>query len=249
MPRLDISDHTVGDLVFRSCSTRRPGRPVYVLIHGIGMSHRYLRPLHEELSTDAEVHSIDLPGFGGLPKPARSPGIRDMVDALGVVLDELGVGDAVLVGHSMGSQWVVELAIRRPDLARGVVAFGPVTDDRRRGLLWQAALLARDSALEPPRPNGIVFADYVRCGPVWYLRQARHMLRYPLEDRVRLVGVPLLVMRGGSDPIARQTWADRLGGRAAAGEVVAIEGHRHLAQFTAAGTSGELIRAFEGKAG
>lgn len=246
VPHLDTADHTVGDLAFRSFSTRRPGRPVYVLVHGIGMSHRYLKPLHEELSTDAEVHSIDLPGFGGLPKPGRGSGIRIIADALGVVLDKLGVSDAVLVGHSMGSQWVVELAIRRPDLARGVVVFGPVTDSRRRGLLWQAALLARDSALEPPRPNMIVFTDYVRCGPIWYARQVRHMLRYPIEDRVGLLDVPLLVLRGGADPIAQQSWADRLGARAATAEVSAIPGHHHLAQFTASHESAERIRAFAG---
>lgn len=190
------------------------------------------------------MHSIDLPGFGGLPKPRRSSGIRDLADALGVVLEGLGVRDAVLVGHSMGSQWVTELAIRRPELARGVVAFGPVTDDRRRALLWQAALLARESALEPPRPNMIVLTDYLRCGPVWYLRQARHMLRYPIEDRVGLLGVPLLVLRGGNDPIARQSWANRLAARATAGEAAAIPGHRHLAQFTASQASADRIRAF-----
>ncbi|MDQ1123708.1 alpha/beta fold hydrolase [Microbacterium trichothecenolyticum] len=236
--------HAVEGLVFRSASNRRAGRAVFVLIHGIGMSHRYLRRLHAELATDADVHTIDLPGFGGLPTPDQTPDVGEMAQGLGVVLDELGVRRAVLVGHSMGAQWVVELAIRRPDLADAVVAIGPVTDDRRRGALTQALLLARDSALEPLGANAIVLTDYLRCGPVWYARQARHMLRYPLEERVSRLRMPLLVVRGGSDPIAREAWARRLSDRALSGTLCTVEGHRHLVQFTAATVVAARIRAF-----
>jgi len=237
--------HSVNGLAFRSWTNRRPNSAVYVLVHGIGMSHRYLSRLRTELATDAEVHMIDLPGFGGLPKPKTSPDVAAMARALGTVLDELRVRRAILVGHSMGAQWVVELALQRPDLASAVVAIGPVTDDRRRGALRQALRLARDSALEPPRANAIVLTDYVRSGPLWYARQARHMLRYPIEHRVPLLTVPLLVLRGGADPIAREEWARRLAARAPAGSVSVIPGHRHLVQDTAAAAVAERIRALD----
>jgi len=237
-------DHTVRDLAFRSFSTRRPGARVCVLVHGIGMSHRYLTRLHAELARDAEVHSVDLPGFGGLPKPRRSVGVNEMARALGSVLDELGVRRAVLIGHSMGAQWVVEVGVQRPDLAEAIVTIGPVTDDRRRNGIVQALLLARDSALEPPRSNAIVLTDYARCGPVWYARQTRPMLTYPIEDRVTLLAAPLLVIRGGQDPIARQGWAQRLSARAAAGSLAVVPGHRHLVQDTAASQVADEVRAF-----
>ncbi|MDQ1137744.1 pimeloyl-ACP methyl ester carboxylesterase [Microbacterium sp. SORGH_AS 1204] len=248
MTGVTTQHHSVTDLGFRSFSTRRPGTPAYVFVHGIGMSHRYFRPLHHELATDAEVHAVDLPGFGGVPTPGRSPGIRETADALGRVLDELRVRDAVLVGQSMGSQWVVELARLRPDLARGVVALGPVTDSARRNALTQGWLLARDSALEPPRLNGIVVGDYLRCGPVWYARQAVHMLRYPIEERMSGLAVPLLLMRGSNDPIASQEWVEWLAARAPIAEVAVIEGHRHLAHFTAPSETAERIRAFSSRA-
>jgi len=235
--------HSVGGLAFRSWASRRSNSPAYVLVHGIGMSHRYLSRLCTELAADAEVHMIDLPGFGGLPKPKTSPDVAAMARALGTVVDELGLREATLVGHSMGAQWVVELAVQRPDLARTVVAIGPVTDDERRGALMQSLLLARDSALEPPRANAMVLTDYTRCGPLWYARQARHMLRYPIEDRVALLTVPLLALRGSADPIAREGWVRRLAARALAGSVSVIPGHRHLVQHTAAASVAERIRA------
>ncbi|KTS64586.1 hypothetical protein NS206_07895 [Microbacterium testaceum] len=235
--------HTVDGLAFRSWTSRRPNSAVYVLAHGIGMSHRYLSRLHAELARDAEVHSIDLPGFGGLPKPKTSPDIAAMSRALGTVIEDLGVRAAVLVGHSMGAQWVVETAVQRPDLASAVVVIGPVTDDERRSAVTQALLLARDSALEPPRANAIVLTDYLRCGPFWYARQARHMVRYPIEERVALLAVPLLVLRGAADPIARERWVQRLAARAPVGSVSSIPGHRHLVQYTAAAAAAARIRA------
>ncbi|MFN3950290.1 alpha/beta fold hydrolase [Microbacterium sp.] len=243
-PRPVSADHRVGALRFRSFSSRRAGAPVYVLVHGIGMSHRYLARLHAELATDAEVHSVDLPGFGGLPRPTGNPGIQEVADGLGVVLDRLGISRAVLYGHSMGAQWVVELAVRRPDLASAVVAVGPVTDDERRGAVTQAVLLTRESALEPPHGNALVFADYVRCGPRWYARQVRHMLRYRIEERVAELRAPLLVIRGSNDPVAQEEWTQRLSRRAPSGTQTTIAGHRHLVHFTAAAETAARVRAF-----
>jgi len=89
-----------------------------------------------------------------------------------------------------------------------------------------------------------VFTDYLRCGPLWYARQARHMLGYPIEDRIPLLAAPLLVVRGADDPIAQQSWAQRLGTLAADGTVDAVPGHRHLVQFTAAPEVARRILAF-----
>src|SRR5688572_6308002 len=113
-------------MAFRAITTPSHSEgPTFVLVHGIGVSHRYLSRLHERLSLSGTVHSIDLPGFGGLPKPERAPSVAEMAESIGELLTELGVAHAVLVGHSMGCQWVVELAAQRPDLARLVVIMGP----------------------------------------------------------------------------------------------------------------------------
>lgn len=237
---------TAGGLAFRALSSRSldPGSPVFVLIHGIGASHRYMAKLHDALSAGAEVHSIDLPGFGGLPKPAGSPDVSQIASALGTVLDELGVRGAVLIGHSMGAQWVVELAVQRPDLAQAVVICGPVTDSEHRSLLTQTLLLGQDCLREPPTAGVTVMLDYLRCGPVWYFKQVRHMLRFPLEDRVAELAAPLLVIRGGDDQIAGQEWCDRLRELAPSAALTVMAGHRHIVQFTAADAVAARIRTF-----
>ncbi|WP_309129235.1 alpha/beta hydrolase [Microbacterium sp.] len=232
-PRRTVTRHRVAGLTLRSLTSPGPGAVTFVLVHGIGMSHRYLARLHSALSAHGTVVSVDLPGFGGLPKPAHDLDVTQMADALAGLLDKLRTGPVVVVGQSMGTQWAVELAARRRDLTRGVVVIGPVADERRRTLLWQAALLALDTLREPPGANALVFSDYLRCGPVWYLAQLRHMLRYRIEDRVSRLQAPLLIVRGSRDPIATRGWCRRL--RAAAREAMLAEipGRAHNAQHSA----------------
>lgn len=199
-----------------------------VLVHGIGMSHRYLRGLHRELSRSATVVSIDLPGHGGMPMPGRDVDIDTMAGALTVVLRRLRLGTATLVGHSMGAQWVVEAARRDPAVAGRVVLVGPVADDRHRNVRAQAVALAADTLREAPRVNAMVFSDYLRCGPRWYVTQLRHMIAYPLEERVRCLQMPVVVVRGSRDPIAGPEWCRRLAAAAPHGAVVEIAGGAHV---------------------
>lgn len=226
----------VGGLSFRilnSSMSAGAQHPAVVLIHGIGVSHRYLARLHDVLAGSRRVFSIDLPGFGGLPKPGRDVDVPAMASALATVVESLGVGAVLLVGHSMGSQWVVELGVQRPDLVTDVVVMGPVTDVRHRTVVAQTLALSIDTFGESPAINAIVFTDYLRCGPRWYLTQLRHMLAYPIEDRVAELECPLLIIRGGRDPIAGLEWCRLLRERAGEAAVVLIPHGHHVAQHSA----------------
>ncbi len=235
-------------LTFRAISTRRrqPGARTYVLVHGLGTSHRYFAALHHELSAYCDVHSIDLPGFGGLPKPPGAPDVAQISGALATFLEQLGVSGGILVGHSMGAQWSVELAVQRPDLVSAVVVCGPVTDRRHCTLVRQLLLLAADFLREPVALNVVVFGDYLRCGPIWYAKQVRHMLRYRLDENVTRLRMPLLIIRGSDDVIAGQRWCAHLQASARDADVGVIAGQRHLAHSTAAADLAGRIQQFAG---
>ena len=206
--------------------------PTIVLLHGVGMSHRSFLRLHPLLARSASVHSIDLPGFAGLPAPRRNVPVATMADALAELLRRVVGRPAVLVGHSMGVQWAVETASRHPDLVRGLGLIGPVVDDHHRTLAAQAVALARDGLLEPPRVNVRVTLDYLRTGPRWFFAQVRHMLAYPIEERLAGLTVPTLIVRGGRDPIAGGTWVERLAGRTAESSVLVVPGKGHHVERT-----------------
>ena len=165
------------------------------------------------------------------------------------VLDRAGVGPRVLVGHSMGAQFVLEAALQRPDQVPYVVLMGPVVDVRRRTVLRQMLALTKDALLyETPRSNAVVFSDYLRCGPRWYLKQLRVMMNYRTEDRIRSLNTPVMILRGASDPIATGEWCRILARRAPAGKLVEVPGCGHVVQYTGTSQVADAISAFTGAA-
>lgn len=236
-----------GPLTFRvlaDASREQPPSPTFVLVHGIGMSHRYLSRLHAVLADKGPTFSIDLPGYAGLPKPQTNVDVRTMARGLAGAIATLGVGPVVLIGHSMGAQWVTAVARESPELVDRVVLIGPVTDSEHRTLTAQAVGLARDSIGESAAANAIVFTDYLRCGMRWYLAQAQHMRDYAIEDEVAGLTVPALIMRGGRDPIARVEWCRKLRDRAPSGSLVEIPGHHHVVQHSAPHAVAAAIESF-----
>ena len=98
-----------------------------VFLHGLGS---YLKFWYYQLDTFAaqgwHVVAIDLPGFGKSDKPGTFPYTMEALgDAAAELVGQLGVKQAVFVGHSMGGQTALSLAIRKPELVRALVLTDP----------------------------------------------------------------------------------------------------------------------------
>jgi pimeloyl-ACP methyl ester carboxylesterase len=215
-----------------------------VLVHGLGMSHRYFKGLKDELSALGAAHVLDLPGFGGTPKPDRPLSVRDYADVIARALDTAQLSSCTLIGHSMGAQFVTELALRRPDLASEVVLIGPVTDPSHASAVSHALSLTLDTVLERPRTTLLAAGSYARCGLAWYFTELPVMLGYRLDRRLPLVTRPVLIIRGTRDPIARREWCARLAGAARHGRLVEIPGQAHAAHRAGAAAVGAAITRF-----
>ncbi|WP_063798895.1 alpha/beta fold hydrolase [Nocardia sp. NRRL S-836] len=107
-------------------SSGRVDRPVVVLSSGLGgawfdwdRTVRLLEPL-------ARVVVFDRPGLGMSGPPRRGPSLAREVAVLDAVLR--GIGQAVLVGHSMASMHVEAYARLRPHRVLGVVLLDPDTE-------------------------------------------------------------------------------------------------------------------------
>ncbi|PPF78802.1 alpha/beta hydrolase [Subtercola sp. Z020] len=219
--------------VWQSPHKGRMSRPVFVIVHGIGSSHRYGVRLQNELAAHGEALSLDLPGFGGLARPRHPLSIEEYATLLGHLFDALHLPEAVLVGHSMGAQIITELAVQRPELVTHLVLVGPVVNPGRGSGVQQALDLARDSAFEPGVVKRTGSRDAMRAGLRWFLAEMRPMLAYPLRARLARVGVPVLVVRGADDPIARLAWCNDLAGSVPGARLLNVQGHRHVVHLTA----------------
>ena len=219
---------------------------MFVIVYGIGTSHRYSIPLRRALAANRSTYSVDLPGFGGMSMPRHRLWVEDYATLLGSLLNTLGVTSCILIGHSMGAQFATELAVQRPELVSQLVLIGPVVDARRRTAVAQAVDLYRDTLKEPLSANVLVFSDYARCGPWWYTKALSAMLAYSTNVRIMRVDVPVLVLRGGDDPIARRAWCRALAHKTPDGRLQEIPGHRHLVHYSAADQVADSIVDFAG---
>jgi pimeloyl-ACP methyl ester carboxylesterase len=132
------------------------GIPV-VLLHGLTATHRYVvmgsksleRSGHRVLAYDARGH--------GRSSPAASASdyeYRDLTTDLEAVLDERGIGRAVLAGASMGAHTLLSFALRAPERCAALVVITPAyepseVDDAARLERWDAlAEGLRDGGVE-----------------------------------------------------------------------------------------------------
>ena len=215
---------------------------VFVLVHGIGVSSRYFERLVPALAEEGRVVAVDLPGFGKGKHLRRGHGfsIEEFADSVARAMDGLGVADAVIVGHSMGTQVAVALGARRPDLVSGLALLGPVMAPQDRNALRAGLLLGLDILREDARGNRIVVGDYLRCGIRWYLATLPAMLAFHTERELEECRVPVVVIRGEKDPIARDPWVADLAG-ASGGEGVAVPRVAHLVMHGAPWRTARLI--------
>jgi len=195
--------------------------PVLLLIHGSASSARSwdaLVPLLAAPGTHRVVR-VDLLGHGGSDKPDDGRyAIPDQARRTGEVLDRLGAGRAVVVGHSSGGVTATALAEERPELVSAVVL---VNTGPSLGAFIATGSGAAAPAQWPPSDEQIrQFAStgFSRPGyrvPDALLGEVRAMTPHSftatmgatrayleeraLPERLAVLGKPLLVLFGEDD--------------------------------------------------
>src|SRR5271165_6624261 len=98
---------------------RGSGRPL-LLLTGIGANIDMWRPF-ERLVRGREVIAVDAPGTGLSDRPRYPLRMGGLADVIVALLDELGVGDADVLGYSFGGLLAQELAHRAPARVRRLI--------------------------------------------------------------------------------------------------------------------------------
>lgn len=202
--------------------------PVFVLVHGWGVSSRLFLRVAARLRQHGRVLVFDLPGFNDVPHPDDAMGISAFAAAAARVLDELEVEQPVLVGHSMGAQVVVGMAHREPRLGGRMVLVSPVVPLDLRTPVTAARAFLRSSMHERFGAALWSVAGYFKSGLRWPLQILPSLLSYPIENEIEGLGGRLVIVRGEHDLLCPQDWADGLLKRSGAvGQVVVIDGAAH----------------------
>jgi len=149
------------------------GRPL-LLLHGFTGSADEWAPLLPALAARRDVIAVDLIGHGRSSAPAdpdRYAMERCVADLL-ALLDQLGIGEAELLGYSMGGRVALQLAAAAPGRVRALLlesASPGIADPAER-----AARAASDDALaDQIEARGLAwFADHWAAIPL-FASQAR----------------------------------------------------------------------------
>ena len=198
----------------------------YVLVHGLGVSHRYFERLRARLP---DAIAPDLAGSS--------------VSELANSLARAAPARATFVGSSLGCQIAVELALREPGRVERLVLIGP--SGYGHPLAAYASRLGVDWIREPPSLVLLATADYVRWGPRRLARTARSMRGDGFPAKLPRVEAPTLVVRGSSDPICPQRWAEHVVSLLPRGRLAVVPGAAHAVQWSHAAAVARLIEEAE----
>jgi 2-hydroxy-6-oxonona-2,4-dienedioate hydrolase len=220
------------------------GAPVVVLVHGSGLSGRYMIPTAERLAPDFPVYLPDLPGFGDSDKPSRVLNVTELADALASWMEATGLERAALLGNSFGCQIIADLAARHPERVERAILQGPTTPRSERSWIWQFVRWRQNQRYNPPSLGPISYDDYRKCGPRRMFWTFQYQLKDPIEEKLPRVQAPVLVVRGSEDPIANQRWCEELARRSPRGQLAVIPEVAHTLVYTAPSELARVTRAF-----
>lgn len=224
--------------------------PVVVLLHA-GIADRSMWSAHLQPLADAGYRALafDLPGFGDAPV---APGPQAPWNDVLMALNELGVGDAAVVGNSFGAAVALRVAVTAPPRVRALAMVSSPVEEVEQSERLTAVWAAEEEALE----RGDVDAAVAAVVDAWTLRDSppelrervAAMYRHGIEVQLAAdepeeapdpveedpgwparVSMPVLLAAGERDMPDMQEGVHVLGGRLPHARCEFIPGAGHLA--------------------
>ena len=97
------------------------GEPAVVLLHGMACVHEHMLPVMRHLSARHRCVAFDLRGHGASDAPHDAYAMDDFLADLDAVIDQLGLGRPILIGHSFGGSISLAYVDRDPSPVQALV--------------------------------------------------------------------------------------------------------------------------------
>lgn len=161
------------------------GDQTILLVHGLASNAGFWRYNIEALSENYRVIAVDLPGYGKSEKGDLPYGMGFYAQVLANFITQMDLDNVVYVGHSMGGQIGITLAINHPEMISELVLAAPAgieKFDRGEGK-WLANVFTQEGIVKAPEPTirENLSLNFFRWNPKW---------EWMVEERVRMAKSP-----------------------------------------------------------
>jgi pimeloyl-ACP methyl ester carboxylesterase len=176
------------------------GEPV-ILIHGLSGSARWWWRNLPALAENYRTFIVDLPGFGEMRSDRPGFRLHEAAEYLQEWIEQVDIGSAHIIGHSLGGLVSIQIAATRPDLVRCLVLVAPAGVKSERGILGYSIPLLRAATQLRPRFAAVLARDFLRAGPLTILRAANELLNEDVRPLLGEIEHPVLLIWGENDPM------------------------------------------------
>lgn len=170
-----------------------------VLVPGLGCSHRYFAAIQRELAKQYRVVAYDPPGFGYSPGRLRQ--ITQLSDHLAGLLEALELRGAVLFGHSLGGEVVVDMAVRHPGRVGKLVLCAPTGIPDNPNVLGQFVNQLRNIPNERMALFRRALPMYLMTTPSRIYALALDQQRHRSGRLLSKLKIPVMLITGTADPV------------------------------------------------
>jgi pimeloyl-ACP methyl ester carboxylesterase len=230
-----------------------------LFVHGFPLDHRIWLPLVDPLEGRCRLILPDLRGFGRSPKGNVRLSIDLMARDIARLMDKLGLGHAILVGHSMGGYVALSFAHQFPQRVSGLGLISTQaradTAERRQGR-YQTAKMLEERGIEvvskgmpgqltSNRELAAQLETLITGLDVQTLAEAQVAMAERAEASPWLVDVrvPALVVLGEEDQLTPLENQQEMAGLLPDAELVSLPGCGHMPMMEA---PAEVARALLG---
>jgi pimeloyl-ACP methyl ester carboxylesterase len=248
-----------------ACTDVGSGSPV-VWLHGSGPGATGMSNFGGNLPAFQDYRNVvvDLPGWGGSPRPATDePLIFHAAELVCRAMTALGIERAHLVGNSYGGGVAMRIAMRHPDRVDRLVLMAPggvLPADAPPWPVGLERLFAYMAAPEPSRADMaafvrlMVFDETLATESLVDERYASSLRAHPelpippnygdLTPDLALVAAPTLLLWGREDQTVPLTWASRILQGIPDAELRVLPHCRHWVQYERAPEFNHIVREF-----
>jgi pimeloyl-ACP methyl ester carboxylesterase len=244
-----------GEIHYRKYSEGEEDKTPLILIHGAGGSYLHW-PSEIRRMSGENILAIDLPGHGASPGEGKEVIDAYASDVIGF-MDDLGINQAVITGHSMGSAIAQMLSLDYPERVKALILIGTGAKLRVHPKLIQfcssestypeAVSQVMEWAFTPQADQRLVELAGERMADTSHTVVHKDFLAcdaFDIRDRVKDINQPVLVICGSEDQMTPVRFSQFLIEELPEAHLEIIPNAGHMAMLEQPEIVANLIRKF-----